>query len=200
MAELGAVCVYCGSNKGRKPAYEAAARTLGRSLAAEGIGLVYGGGGIGLMGVVARSVLEAGGHVTGIIPGFLREREAKFDAVTDLHVVETMHERKQLMFDRADAFVVLPGGIGTLEETIEMLTWAQLQAHAKPILLLNVDGYWTPLVALLDHVVAEGFARPSVHDLWHVITHAEDVVPTLRRLCARPREPLAPAAGGPEVL
>jgi uncharacterized protein (TIGR00730 family) len=153
------ICVYCGSNPGRGHAYAEAARELGRLMAARGIGLVYGGGGLGLMGEIARAVLAGGGRVTGIIPTFLSEREHMLRDVTELVVVGDMHERKQLMFERSDAFVALPGGIGTLEELVEQLTWAQLGRHSKPIVLLNVDGFWTPFVALLDHLRREAFIR-----------------------------------------
>lgn len=199
MTSLRAVCVYCGSRKGKDPAYEAAAKALGQALAARGVRLVYGGGGIGLMGVLARTVLDAGGEVTGIIPGFLRDREVEFDAVQDLVVVETMHERKQRMFDEADAFIVLPGGIGTLEETVEMLTWAQLDAHKKPIVLVDVAGYWRPLLALLEHLVERGFAAASVHQLWQVVSGPEEALARIDRLLAERGSPHK-ATQSPEVL
>src|SRR6185436_14291684 len=149
------ICVYCGSSPGRSPAYAEAARSLGRLMAENDIGLVYGGGGLGLMGEVARAVLAGGGRVTGIIPEFPTEKEHMLRELTDLVVVADMHERKRLMFDRSDAFVALPGGIGTLEELVEQLTWAQLGRHSKPIVLFNAAGFWAPFVALLEHLRAE---------------------------------------------
>ena len=142
MARLTSVCVYCGSGFGGDPAFAEAARRLGTSLARAGVKLVYGGGNVGLMGTVAGATLDAGGYVTGIIPDFLKSRERMLDAVQETIVVSDMHTRKRLMFDRADAFVALPGGIGTLEELVEQLTWAQLGQHRKPILLLSVNGFW----------------------------------------------------------
>ncbi len=139
-----------------------AARTLGTALGQAGINLVYGGGNVGLMGTVAQAALEAGGHVTGIIPDFLKSRERMLDAIQETIVVSDMHTRKKLMFDRADAFVALPGGIGTLEELVEQMTWAQLGQHAKPILLLSVNGFWDPLITLLDHMRGHGFIREGL--------------------------------------
>src|SRR6185437_14567429 len=143
-------CVYCGSGKGLNSAYALAARKLGKALAGHGIRLVYGGGSLGLMGEVARSALGAGGKVTGIIPDFLGSRELMLKDVDELIVVENMHVRKQLMFDRADAFVALPGGVGTLEELVEQLTWSQLGRHSKPIVIANIGGFWDPFLKLLD--------------------------------------------------
>ncbi|HEV7752675.1 MAG TPA: TIGR00730 family Rossman fold protein [Baekduia sp.] len=151
------VCVYAGSAPGASDEYAAATRELAASIVARGAGVVYGGGSLGLMGVLADATLEAGGTVTGVIPRFLDDREVGHDGVTDLRVVETMHERKMLMADLADAFVVLPGGIGTLEEIVEMLSWSQLGLHRKPMGLLDTDGFWQPLVDLLDHMTAEEF-------------------------------------------
>ncbi|MDT0632417.1 TIGR00730 family Rossman fold protein [Rubrivirga sp. S365] len=151
------VCVYCGSRPGARLAYAEAARSLGTLLAEAGIGLVTGGGRVGLMGVVADAVLAAGGEAVGVIPHALAEREVGHDGLTALHVVASMHERKATMADLADAFVALPGGLGTLEEIAEMLTWAQLGLHDKPCGLLDVEGYYAPLVAFVDHAVGEGF-------------------------------------------
>ena len=156
------ICVYCGSNSGADPAYAQAARKLGALIAKDNVGLVYGGGSLGLMGELARSVLEHGGRVTGIIPGFLSERERMLRDVDELIVVEDMHQRKKLMFDRSDAFVALPGGIGTLEELVEQLTWAQLGRHTKPIVLVDVEGFWTPFVELIGHMKAQSFIRPNM--------------------------------------
>ncbi len=152
---------------------------LGRSLAEAGIGLVYGGGSLGLMGEVARAVLAQKGRVTGIIPGFLTEKERMLRDVDELIVTEDMHERKRLMFERSDAFVALPGGIGTLEELVEQLTWSQLGRHSKPIILGNVAGFWQPLLALFDHMRAEAYIRKGLEFELHVVDRAEDVVPTL---------------------
>lgn len=170
------LCVYCGSGPGRNPAYAEAARVLGRSMAEAGIGLVYGGGSLGLMGEVARSVLAAGGHVTGIIPEFLVAKERMLTDVNELIVTQNMHERKMTMFERADGFVALPGGLGTLEELTEISTWAQLSQHAKPIVLCNIDGYWDPLLTLLDHMRAEKFIREGIDFKLDVVTAADDVI------------------------
>ncbi|HSK98845.1 MAG TPA: TIGR00730 family Rossman fold protein [Rubrobacteraceae bacterium] len=151
------VCVFCGSSTGSEPAYTEAARTLGQTLAREGITLVYGGGHVGLMGVVADAALRAGGEVVGVIPRSLLEREIAHTGLTNLRVVGSMHERKALMSDLSDGFIALPGGTGTLEEFFEVLTWAQLGEHRKPCGLLNAGGYYDPLLALFDHMVAEGF-------------------------------------------
>ena len=155
------VCVFCGSSHGVRPAYAAAARTLGRLLVERGLGLVYGGGNVGLMGVIADAVLEAGGEVLGVIPHALMAREIGHPGVTEMHVVDSMHERKALMADRADAFIALPGGVGTFEELFEAITWTQLGLHAKPCGLLNVDGFYDDLLGFLDHAWAEGFIKPE---------------------------------------
>ncbi|WP_375274798.1 LOG family protein [Methylorubrum thiocyanatum] len=185
MAQLSSVCVYCGSGFGGDPAFADAARRLGTSLARAGVKLVYGGGNVGLMGTVASATLEAGGYVTGIIPDFLKSRERMLDAVQETIVVSDMHTRKQLMFDRADAFVALPGGIGTLEELVEQLTWAQLGQHRKPIMLLSVNGFWDPLITLIDHMRAHGFIREGL-DLNYLVGQDPDrVVQTLSEVLAR---------------
>lgn len=184
------ICVYCGSNVGRNPAYAEAARTLGRSMAEAGIGLVYGGGGLGLMGELARTVVTHGGRVTGIIPTFLSKKERMLRDVHEMIVVEDMHQRKKLMFDRSDAFVALPGGIGTLEELVEQLTWAQLGQHTKPIVLLNIEGFWAPFLELLHHMRREDFIRQAMDVRYAIVDRAEDVVGTI---CRAP-EPPDPAA------
>ncbi|HMN88029.1 MAG TPA: TIGR00730 family Rossman fold protein [Bauldia sp.] len=161
MAELKSICVYCGANTGNAPEYAAAAEALGRSMAEAGIRLVYGGGSIGLMGLVARSVLAHDGDVTGIIPQFLKDREVMLKEVTELIVTADMHERKRIMFERSDAFVALPGGIGTLEEVVEIMTWAQLERHRKPILIVNTNGFWNPLVAQFERMTADGFLHKA---------------------------------------
>lgn len=184
MTSLSSICVYCGSSAGGDPIYAEAAAELGRAMGAAGIGLVYGGGSIGLMGIMARSVMEAGGHVTGIIPQFLKEREVMLETAHDLVVTGDMHERKRAMFDRADAFVALPGGIGTLEELVEIMTWAQLGQHRKPVLMANINGFWDPLVALLRHMGDEGFIRSGFEVSYLVAERVADVVPMLRSAAA----------------
>jgi uncharacterized protein (TIGR00730 family) len=176
-SSLRAVCVYCGSGAGRNPRYAQAATLLGQSLAARGVGLVYGGGGLGLMGEVARSTLAHGGKVTGIIPEFLMAKESALASVSELIVTADMHERKRLMFDRSDAFVALPGGIGTLEELVEQLTWAQLGRHQKPIILANIDGFWTPFLDLLAHMKADTFIRAGLDVRFTVVDKAEQILP-----------------------
>jgi uncharacterized protein (TIGR00730 family) len=155
------ICVFCGSSPGARPAYAEAARAVGRTLAERGIGLVYGGGRVGLMGVVADAVLQAGGEAVGVIPDALMRREVGHGALTELHVVASMHERKALMADLSDGFMALPGGFGTFEEFCEVLTWSQLGIHPKPCGLLNTAGYYAPLLAMFDHAVAESFVRPQ---------------------------------------
>lgn len=170
-------CVYCGSGPGRKPAYADAARTLGKALAANGIGLVYGGGSIGLMGEVARATLAGGGNVTGIIPSFLCERELSLKEASELVVTADMHERKRMMFERSDAFIALPGGVGTLEEVVEQLTWAQLGQHNKPIVIANIDGFWSPFLHLLAHMREDLFIRPGLEVRFVVVDEASRIVP-----------------------
>jgi uncharacterized protein (TIGR00730 family) len=165
------LCVFCGSSHGSNPAYAEAAAHAGKELASRGIGLVYGGGNVGLMGVLADSVLAAGGHVTGVIPEALMAKEVGHRGLPDLRVVKTMHERKALMAELADGFVALPGGIGTFEEFFEIVTWAQLGLHSKPCGLLNVNGFYDPLLRLLDHAIAERFVKPKQRDL--VIAEAD---------------------------
>jgi uncharacterized protein (TIGR00730 family) len=174
------LCVYCGSSTGNQPIYRDAADALGRAIAEAGMRLIFGGGGVGLMGVLCDSVIRNGGHVTGIIPGFLREREAHRGGLDELYVVESMHERKQMMFEQSDAFAILPGGFGTLDELFEMITWRQLELHDKPIVLVNINGYWDPLLTLVNRQVAEGFVRPRHLELLRVVARAEDVIPALR--------------------
>ncbi len=179
MAEIKSVCVYCGSSPGSDPIYVESAQTFGRILAKEKIQLVYGGGGIGLMGALARSCLEAGGRVTGIIPDFLVGRERALDLDHNIVVTQDMHERKRTMFEHADAFVALPGGIGTLEELVEQMTWVQLGRHKKPLAILNVKGFWDPFLALLDHQESQGFFRRGSFDFL-VAEKVEAIVPVLR--------------------
>jgi uncharacterized protein (TIGR00730 family) len=180
MSAIRNVCVYCGSGSGNDPAFAEAAETFGRILALEEIGLVYGGGGDGLMGQLAQATLSAGGYVTGIIPTFLVRKEHALTAAQEIIVVENMHERKQAMFDRADAFVALPGGIGTLEELVEQMTWAQLGRHKKPILIADIGGFWRPLLGLFAHMNNAGFIRGGFELRYLVAEKIEDVVPMLR--------------------
>jgi uncharacterized protein (TIGR00730 family) len=177
MATVTSICVFCGSSTGTNPLYSAAAETLGAAMAKAGLRLVYGGGSIGLMGAVARSVLEHGGQVTGIIPEFLLRREIMLDGVDDFHIVPDMHTRKRMMFEQSDAFVALPGGIGTLEELVEQMTWAQLGRHAKPIVLADIGGFWEPLTDLLSHMSAEAFIRPGHEVKYALASTAEDILP-----------------------
>jgi hypothetical protein len=189
MTEISALCVYCGSAVGNDPAYRAAATALGTAMAARGIGLVYGGGRIGLMGVVADAVLAGGGKVTGIIPEHLQRREVGHQEITELRIVSSMHERKRLMSEIADGFVVLPGGLGTLDETLEIVTWRQLELHDKPIVIADFGGYWRPLLGLVDAVIAGGFARPTCRDLFTVADSVEGVFRALDQAPA-PRRPV----------
>ena len=170
------ICVYCGSGSGRNPAFAKAARDFGRILAENRIGLVYGGGSLGLMGEIAHATLRHGGHVTGIIPGFLSEREHMLIEAQELFVVDDMHQRKHLMFVKSDAFVALPGGIGTLEEFVEQLTWSQLGRHAKPIALVNIEGFWDPLLALFDKMSGELFVRPGLELNMLVVDRVDEVI------------------------
>lgn len=184
MGQLTSVCVYCGAGSGNNPAYAEAARILGEALAKAGIRLIYGGGSIGLMGAVARSVLASGGVVTGIIPHFLKTREILMEDLTETIVTENMHQRKMLMFEQAEAFVALPGGAGTLEELVEQLTWAQLGQHRKPVLLANIDGFWDAFIGLLAQMRSEGFIRPELEVSCLVADQAEEIVPMLHAAMA----------------
>ncbi|WP_244598259.1 TIGR00730 family Rossman fold protein [Pseudohoeflea suaedae] len=193
------ICVYCGSQSGRNPAYGEAARILGRTMAANGIGLVYGGGTRGIMGTVADAVMSNGGKVTGIIPEFLMDKEAtrhSLGQLDELVVTADMHERKHLMFDRSDAFVALPGGIGTLEEIIEIMTWAQLGRHTKPIVLADVGNFWKPLESLIDHMKDQGFIHTAHLVQPLVISDPAEIVPAVLDLLAR----TAPQEGVSEVI
>lgn len=191
MDSIRNVCVYCGSSAGADSCFGDAAEALGRALAEADIGLVFGGGGDGLMGRVARATLAAGGRVTGIIPKFLLKREHALVGAQELVVVDSMHQRKQLMFERADAFIALPGGVGTLEELVEQLTWAQLQRHRKPVLLADIDGFWRPLLALFAHMRNLGFIREEFEVRYLVAEKIDDALPMLR---AAARRLTAPAA------
>lgn len=184
MSTIKTVCVYCGSGPGTNPHFVEAAVALGKSLAENKVGLVYGGGSVGLMGAVATSALDHGGKVTGIIPDFLTARENALTRAQEMIVTRDMHERKRLMFERSDAFVALPGGVGTLEELVEQLTWQQLGRHSKPILLANIDGFWEPLLALLTHMKATAFIRPTLAVNILQANRVEDILPKLRAAAA----------------
>lgn len=175
-AVMKRICVYCGSKAGKQPEYIASARALGRLLAAQGIGLVYGGASVGIMGEVATSALEAGGHVTGIMPKILVEKEITHPDLSQLIVVDSMHERKAKMEALSDGFIALPGGLGTLEELFEMLTWVQIGYHNKPCAVLNVAGYYDKLLAFLDHAVDEGFLWPEQRKALLVANSAAEVL------------------------
>ena len=188
MNRIKSICVYCGSGPGTNPRFVEAAIALGKVFAENGIRLVYGGGSIGLMGAIATSVLDHGGTVTGIIPDFLTARESALTRVQELVVTPDMHERKRLMFERSDAFVALPGGIGTLEELVEQLTWQQLGRHTKPVLLANIDGFWEPLLVLLAHMRSTEFIRPSLSVDILKAERVEEILPRLRAAIARAPE------------
>ena len=184
MSKIRKICVYCGSSPGTDPAFVDAAKAFGAIMAKNGIGLVYGGGAIGIMGAIAYSVLDHGGEVTGIIPEFLMTRERALRGTHELIVTQNMHERKWKMFEMADAFVTLPGGIGTLEEIVEQMTWAQLGRHKKPILLANINGFWDPLCALLDHMRALEFIRGEFNFNLLVANEVDAILPTLEKAAA----------------
>lgn len=193
------ICVYCGSSAGSRPDYMSTAETLGTAMGEAGIRLVYGGGTRGVMGAVSDAVIRAGGQVTGIIPRFLIDMEAterELKRLDELVVTADMHERKHIMFERSDAFVALPGGIGTLEELIEILTWSQLGRHAKPIVIANVAGFWDPLARLLDHMTAEGFIHTAHQVRPLVIDRVEDILPEVQAAWAK----TAAAGGEPRII
>jgi len=179
-APIRQICVYCGSSPGTDTAYLAAAHAFGRILAENAVGLVYGGGREGLMGALAASVRDHGGHVIGIIPEFLKTRERVFADAQEIIVTRDMHERKSAMFERADAFVALPGGIGTLEELVEQLTWAQLGRHTKPIVIANIKGFWNALLQVIGHMKQLGFIHSGALLNYHVVERVEDILPVLR--------------------
>lgn len=197
MSIIKRICVYCGSNAGHDPRFAAATRRFGEILADNRIGLVYGGGSAGLMGTLASSVRDNGGAITGIIPQFLKAQERMFADADEVIVTVDMHERKRLMFERADAFVALPGGVGTLEEVVEQLTWAQLGRHKKPILIANIAGFWDPLLLMFDHLQALGFLT-SKGISYLVADDVDDIVPKLSRAAAQVGE--ADKVGEPERL
>jgi uncharacterized protein (TIGR00730 family) len=188
MSKINAICVYCGSSPGTEPAFIEAAQELGKILAENGVRLIYGGGSVGLMGALAESVLEHGGQVTGIIPEFLTKRERPRRLAQELIVTRDMHERKRTMFERADAFVALPGGLGTLEELVEQLTWVQLGRHKKPILIANISGYWGPLLALIDHMRAVKFVPPALRVDFLIAKRVDEILPMLQEAASNVAE------------
>jgi uncharacterized protein (TIGR00730 family) len=184
MSQIRRVCVYCGSSPGNDPDFVAAAARLGAILADNHVGIVYGGGTTGLMGALATAAHARGGDIVGVIPGFLHTRERMFKGANELIVTDDMHERKRIMFERSDAFVALPGGIGTLEELVEQLTWAQLGRHRKPILIANIKGFWTPLLGVFDHMDDAGYIHAAARLNFMVADTVEDILPALQRAAA----------------
>ena len=176
MSNLKSLCVYCGSRHGDRPVFKEAAVTLGQQMAENDVRLVYGGGSLGLMGTIASTVRDADGDVFGVIPEFLIQAEGKLEGV-EHHVVNNMHERKMMMFEQSEAICTMPGGIGTLEEIIEILSWARLDLHRKPVVLLNLEDFWSPLVELLNHIIDRGFAMEELRNDLIVVTRPEDVIP-----------------------
>jgi uncharacterized protein (TIGR00730 family) len=198
MGEIRNICVYCGSSTGTEPAFARAARRFGEILAQNHIGLVYGGGSGGLMGALADAALAQGGMITGVIPDFLKSRERMFKGAHEIIVTRDMHERKRIMFERADAFVALPGGIGTLEELVEQLTWAQLGRHKKPILLANIKGFWNSLIDVFDHMDRSGYIYAGGRLNYLIVDEVEQILPALRAAAAPVSE--AEKAGEPETV
>jgi uncharacterized protein (TIGR00730 family) len=195
MSAIRRICVYCGSNPGHDARFLVAARRLGEVLAANGIGLVYGGGSTGLMGAIARSVRDHGGEIIGVMPKFLQAPERLFSEADEIIITADMHERKRVMFERADAFVALPGGIGTLEELIEQLTWAQLGVHRKPVLIANIAGFWDPLIAMFDRLRDSGGGVPTGWGVEYLVAQdVEDILPLLLAAAARSGEDDGPSA------
>ena len=186
MAEIKSICVFCGSSSAVAETHKDAARRFGAILAENGVRLIYGGGRVGLMGLVADGAAQAGGEVIGVIPDFLERIEVGNREISELVVTDSMHARKAKMYELADAFVTLPGGLGSLDETFEVITWTQLKLSAKPFVVVNVDGYWRPLLALIDHVIAAGFARPANRDILQVVDDVEAVLPALRAIKRAP--------------
>jgi len=184
MGQIRRVCVYCGSSPGKDPAFIAAATRLGEIFAGAGVGLVYGGGATGMMGTVASATQKGGGEVIGVIPSFLRVRENMFRGATEMVVTEDMHERKRIMFERSDAFVALPGGIGTLEELVEQITWAQLGRHKKPILIANIKGFYDGLLAVFEHMSRAGFIHTGTRLNFLVTDDVEKILPMLTAAAA----------------
>ncbi len=189
MTNIQNVCVYCGSSSKVDDKYKTAATNLGRLIANEGWGVVYGGGRVGLMGLVADSALEHGASVIGIIPEHIQEREVQHNDLSELHVVDTMHVRKQMMVDKSQAFVILAGGLGTLDELFELLTWKQLGLHDQPIVIVNIDGYWTQMLAAMKHIASEGFMREDDLNMFVVVDDVEAVPEALKNAPAQKFDP-----------
>lgn len=189
MKKIDYVCVYCGSSNRVDQLYKDAAVALGRGIADEGWGVVYGGGRVGLMGIVADSALAMGAKVIGIIPEHIQSREIEHHDLTELHVVDSMHTRKRMMVERSDAFVVLPGGLGTLDELFELLTWRQLGLHDKPVVLVNLNGYWDKLIEAIDHIAAVGFMRPDDRHTFQVVDTVADVAAAIKAAPAETFDP-----------
>ncbi|HEU0117614.1 MAG TPA: TIGR00730 family Rossman fold protein [Alphaproteobacteria bacterium] len=176
---ISSVCVYCGASNDVTPDFKTLAQDLGQALAQHNLQVVYGGGHVGLMGIIADSALKAGAKVIGIIPEHIRKMEVQHTGLTELHVVADMHTRKRMMVDRSDAFVILPGGLGTLDESFEILTWKKLNLHNKPVIIFNYKGYWAPLLKLIDSTIKEGFSRPSDAALYKVVTTIDELFEVL---------------------
>lgn len=191
MTEVRAICVYCGSSSRVDQSHKDSASRIGRLIGERGLQLVYGGGRVGLMGIAADATLAAGGEVIGIIPGHIQELEVEHTGLTELHVVDSMHTRKRMMFDRSDAFVVLPGGLGTLDETFEIITWKQLGLHDKPVVIVDADGYWRPMLDMLNHMIDSGFARTEHLSLFRVV---DDVDAVFDALALEPEPVIEPQA------
>lgn len=191
MTEVRAICVYCGSSIRVADEHKDSARRIGRQIGERGLQLVYGGGRVGLMGIAADSALDAGGEVIGIIPAHIQELEVEHTNLTELHVVDSMHTRKRMMFDRSDAFVILPGGLGTLDEFFEIITWKQLGLHDKPVVIVNGGGYWQPMIDMLNHMIGAGFAQPAHLNLFRVV---DDVDQIFDALALEPEPVIAPQA------
>jgi uncharacterized protein (TIGR00730 family) len=189
-SKLAALCVFCGSQVGSDPVFRETAVTLGYALAANGTALVFGGGRVGLMGAAADAALSGGGQVVGVIPTFLQDKELAHRGATEMIVVPDMHTRKRVMFERSDAFCILPGGVGTLDEMFEIITWRQLHRHNKPIVVVNVAGYWSHLLGLLDRIISAGFAHKGHDALVTVVDRAEDVIPAVEAELKTPKPPV----------
>lgn len=179
MKDISSLCIFCGSRAGTDPAHAETAKALGEAMAERGIRLVYGGGRIGMMGIVAQAVFDGGGQVSGVIPDFLMHLEVGNAQVGDLIITESMHTRKAKMFELSDAIVILPGGLGTLDEAFEVITWKQLRQHDRPVVLVNVNGYWDPFVGLVESVIDGGFAHEKVMDLFTVVDGVDAIFPAL---------------------
>ncbi len=182
MSKLRSMCVFCGARNGKQPQYMENATKFGKMLADEGIRLVYGGGDVGLMGAVANSVMESGGSVTGVFPVGLRTIENEHKGLSEIIIVDSMHERKHMMFERSDAFVSFPGGYGTMDETFEIITWRLLNFHDKPVLIYNQDGYYDKWIAWVKQMIGEGFAGAESLECFHIVDKLEDILPTARKL------------------